>query len=268
MRCRVDGERLEIDFAGYSPVHSGNLNAGPAIVQSVVIYILRLLVDEPLPLNDGLLDPVSIRLPEGMLNPPFPADPDACPAVVGGNTETSQRLTDTLLKAFGLSACSQGTMNNLLFGNERFGYYETVAGGTGAGEGFDGADGVQHHMTNTRATDPEVLEHRYPVRLEHFSIRTGSGGAGRWRGGDGLVRTLLFLEPLELSLLTQHRNVAPYGMQGGEPGAVGRQILHRRGGTAEQLDWKDVVRVGAGDRLELLTPGGGGFGVRDRTDGR
>lgn len=266
--CRVDGERLEIDFAGCSPVHPGNLNATPAIVQSVVIYVLRLLVDEPLPLNDGLLKPVSIRLPESMLNPPFPTDPDDCPAVVGGNTETSQRLTDTLLKAFGLSACSQGTMNNLLFGNERFGYYETVAGGTGAGEGFDGADGVHHHMTNTRATDPEILEHRYPVRLERFSIRRGSGGAGRWHGGNGLVRTLLFLEPLELSLLTQHRKVAPYGMQGGEPGAVGRQTLYRRGGSAEQLDWKDVVRVEAGDRLELLTPGGGGFGVGERTDGR
>jgi 5-oxoprolinase (ATP-hydrolysing) len=197
-----------------------------------------------------------------MLNPPFPEDPAAAPAVVGGNVETSQRLVDTLLKALGLAACSQGTMNNVLFGNDRFGYYETVCGGAGAGPGFHGASAIHTHMTNTRITDPEVMEHRYPVRLERFAIRAGSGGAGRYRGGDGAVRELTFLAPMSLSILSQHRVEAPYGMDGGEPGLRGRQRLVRNTGETEDLASVDGREVHAGDRLILETPGGGGWGRR------
>ncbi|HVT15010.1 MAG TPA: hydantoinase B/oxoprolinase family protein [Thermoanaerobaculia bacterium] len=248
------------DFSGSAPVHPGNLNAPPAVVRAAVIYVLRLLVAEPLPLNEGLLRPVEIRLPPGMLNPPFPPDPWQAPAVVGGNVETSQRLVDTLLKALGLAACSQGTMNNLLFGNERFGFYETVCGGAGAGPGFAGASAVHTHMTNTRITDPELLEHRYPVRLERFAVRTGSGGAGRFHGGDGTVRELTFLAGMSLSLLTQHRVEAPYGVAGGHPGLPGRQRLVRAGGEVEELSPIDGREVEPGDRLILETPGGGGWG--------
>jgi 5-oxoprolinase (ATP-hydrolysing) len=180
--------------------------------------------------------------------------------VVGGNVETSQRVVDTLVKALGLLACGQGTMNNLLFGNQRFGFYETVCGGAGAGPGFHGASAVHIHMTNTRITDPEVLEHRYPVRLERFAIRRGSGGEGRWRGGDGAVRELTFLEPMSLSMLTQHRVEAPFGKEGGGPGARGRQRLVRASGEVEDLASVDGRDVEAGDRLILETPGGGGWG--------
>jgi 5-oxoprolinase (ATP-hydrolysing) len=249
-----------IDFSGSAGVHPGNLNAPPAVIRSAVLYVLRLLIAEPLPLNEGILEAVEIRIPPGMLNPPLPADPAEAPAVVGGNVETSQRVVDTLLKAFGLAACSQGTMNNTLFGNQRFGYYETVCGGAGAGPGFDGASAVHTHMTNTRITDPEVLEHRYPVRLERFAIRAGSGGSGKHRGGDGTVRELTFLEPMSLSLLCQHRVEAPYGMEGGEPGLRGRQRLVRATGGVEELKSVDGREVGPGDRLILETPGGGGWG--------
>jgi 5-oxoprolinase (ATP-hydrolysing) len=179
---------------------------------------------------------------------------------VGGNVETSQRVVDTLLKALRLAAGSQGTMNNLLFGNQRFGFYETVCGGAGAGPGFHGASAVHTHMTNTRITDPEVLEHRYPVRLERFAIRAGSGGAGRWRGGDGAVRELTFLEPMSLSLLSQHRVERPYGMAGGAPGEPGRQRLVRAAGGTMELASIDGCEVEPGDRLILETPGGGGWG--------
>jgi 5-oxoprolinase (ATP-hydrolysing) len=249
-----------IDFAGSAPVHPGNLNAPPAVVRSAVLYVLRLLIAEPLPLNEGILQAVEIRVPEGMLNPPFPDDPATAPAVVGGNVETSQRLVDTLLKAFGLAACSQGTMNNLLFGTERFGFYETLCGGTGAGPDWHGADAVHTHMTNTRITDPEILERRYPVRLERFAVRRGSGGAGRFRGGDGAVREITFLAPMSLSLLTQHRVEAPYGVEGGEPGARGRQRLLRAAGEEEALASIDAREVLPGDRLIVETPGGGGWG--------
>lgn len=249
-----------VDFAGSAGVHPGNLNAPPAVVRSAVLYVLRLLIAEPLPLNEGILRAVDIRVPPGMLNPPFPEDPAEAPAVVGGNVETSQRIVDTLVKALGLAACSQGTMNNLLFGNDRFGFYETVCGGAGAGPGFPGASAVHTHMTNTRITDPEVLEHRYPVRLERFAIRAGSGGAGRFRGGDGTVRELTFLAPMSLSLLTQHRVEAPYGMAGGGPGTPGRQRLARATGEVEELASVDGREVEPGDRLILETPGGGGWG--------
>lgn len=249
-----------VDFTGSAGVHPGNLNAPPAVVRSAVLYALRLLIAEPLPLNEGILKPVEIRVPPGMLNPPFPADPAEAPAVVGGNVETSQRIVDTLLKALGLAACSQGTMNNVLFGNPRFGYYETVCGGSGAGPGFHGASAVHTHMTNTRITDPELLEHRYPVRLERFAIRRGSGGAGRWRGGDGAIRELTFLDAVSLSLLTQHRVERPYGGSGGEPGLPGRQRLIRASGEVVELAPVDGCEVAPGDRLVLETPGGGGWG--------
>lgn len=258
--CNVDGESVSIDFTGTSGVHPGNLNANPSIVNSVVMYVLRLMVDEPLPLNDGLLEPVNLAIPRGMLNPEFPDDPTECPAVVGGNIETSQRLTDTLLKAFNLSACSYGTMNNVLFGNDSFGYYETVAGGTGAGDGFNGADAVHQHMTNTRAADPEILEHRYPVRLNRYAIRQNSGGKGKWKGGNGLIRELTFLEPVSLSVLAQHRRVPPYGLHGGENGETGRHWIELKDGTKRNLKWKDGIEIKIGDRFLMHTPGGGGWG--------
>ena len=255
----VAGERARIDFTGSAPVHPGNLNATPAIVQSAVLYVLRLLVARPLPLNEGFLDPVEVRLPPGMLNPPFTPAGDN-PAVVGGNVETSQRIVDTLLEALGIVAGSQGTMNNTLFGNDRFGYYETICGGTGAGPGFHGADAVHSHMTNTRITDAEVMESRYPVRTERFAVRRGSGGAGRWHGGDGAVRELTFLEPMTLSILTQHRQAGPKGGGGGGDGAPGWQHVVRKDGTIHELAAMDGVEVEAGDRLVMETPGGGGWG--------
>jgi 5-oxoprolinase (ATP-hydrolysing) len=263
VRIELAGDGARIDFAGCAPVHPGNLNATPAIVQSAVIYVLRLLLEEPLPLNEGLLRAVSIHLAPGILDPPFPDDPGLAPAVVGGNVETSQRLVDTLLKALGLAACSQGTMNNVIFGNAEYGYYETLGGGCGAGEGFHGAGGVHSHMTNTRITDPEIVEHRYPVRVERFALRRGSGGEGRFRGGEGLVREFTFLEPSTLSLLTQHRTVRPYGLRGGGPGAAGAQSVVRADGTVERLESIDGREVEPGDRLIVETPGGGGFGDGD-----
>ncbi len=255
------GGRAVIDFTGSAPTHAGNLNATPAIVHSAVMYVLRLLVGRPLPLNEGLLDPVSMILPENtILNPRFSDDAARCPAVVGGNTETSQRLVDTLIKALGLAACSQGTMNNVLFGDERFGYYETICGGAGASETQDGADAVHTHMTNTRITDVEVLEHRYPVRVRQFAIRRGSGGLGRRRGGDGVVREIEFLEPVALSVLTQHRTIPPFGCAGGESGACGRQTLDRADGTIVELASIDGGDAKPGDRLIIETPGGGGWG--------
>ena len=257
-------EGTVIDFTGSGPVHRGNLNVTPAIVQSAVMYVLRLLLDEPLPLNDGLLRAVTLRLPpDSIVNPRFPEDPAQAPAVVGGNVETSQRIVDTLLKCFERVACSQGTMNNVLFGTERFGYYETVCGGTGAGPGFDGTSAVHSHMTNTRITDPEILEHRYPVRVERFAIRQGSGGEGRWRGGDGVVRELVFLEAMSLSILAQHRHEGPYGMEGGSAGEPGKQMIVRADGAVMELKGIDGCEVRRGDRLILETPGGGGWGATD-----
>lgn len=253
--------RLAVDFTGTSPVHRGNLNATRAVVQSAVLYVLRLLLQRDLPLNEGLLEPVELVLPESMLNPVFSGAAARDPAVVGGNVEVSQRLVDTLVRALGLQACSQGTMNNLLFGNDRFGYYETIAGGAGAGEGYDGASALHTHMTNTAITDPEIIEQRYPVSLREFSIRRGSGGAGKWKGGDGVVREFEFLEPLTVSLLTQHRTSGPFGMQGGGCGQPGRQRLFRAGGGQQELPSAATIAVGSGDRLRIETPGGGGYGT-------
>ncbi len=256
-----EAEILRLDFTGTSPVHAGNLNATRAIVSSAVLYALRLLLQEDLPLNEGLLQPVEMLLPEGtLLNPTFTGDATRDPAVVGGNVEVSQRLVDTLLLAFKLQACSQGTMNNFLFGNDRFGYYETVAGGTGAGPGHDGADALHSHMTNTAITDPEILEQRYPVRLRQFAIRRDSGGEGRWKGGNGVVREFEFLAPLTVSLLTQHRQSPPYGMEGGGAGVEGRQVL-LRDDVATPLPSSTSFTVVAGDRVRMETPGGGAWGA-------
>ncbi len=251
---------FRMDFTGTGAVHPGNLNANPAIVHSVIMYVLRLLLKEDLPLNDGILEAIELILPEGLLNPPFPEDPFKCPALVGGNVEISQRLTDTLLKALELQAASQGTMNNVLFGNERFGYYETICGGCGAGPGFHGADAVHHHMTNTRITDPEIMEHRYPVHLVKFQIRKKSGGKGAYRGGDGVTREIRFLEKVELSLLTQRRNSGPYGMKGGGDGKPGEQYIIRKDGTKIPLEAVSSAWILPGDSLRIETPGGGAWG--------
>ncbi|TDU68193.1 5-oxoprolinase (ATP-hydrolysing) [Prosthecobacter fusiformis] len=252
--------RLRLDFTGTSPVHPHNLNATRAIVSSAVLYTLRLLLQEDLPLNEGLLEPVEIILPKGtLLNPVFTGDPAQDPAVVGGNVEVSQRLVDTLLLAFRLQACSQGTMNNFLFGDGRFGYYETIAGGTGAGPGYHGADALHSHMTNTAITDPEIIEQRYPVRLHEFSIRQHSGGTGQWHGGNGIVREFEFLQPLTVSLLTQHRQSAPYGLEGGQGGSCGRQFLIQ-GQDSTILPSSTSFPVQPGERIRIETPGGGGWG--------
>jgi 5-oxoprolinase (ATP-hydrolysing) len=256
----ADG-RAVFDFAGTGPVLPGNLNANRAITTSAVMYVLRTLVDEDIPLNQGVLRPVEIRLPECLLNPPEQPRPEQCAAVAGGNVETSQRVVDVLLGALELAAASQGTMNNTIFGNERFGYYETVCGGAGATEQAAGASAVHTHMTNTRLTDPEIFERRYPVRLWEFAIRRNSGGAGAHRGGDGAMRRIEFLEPLEVSLVTSRRgSYPPYGLHGGEPGALGRNTLLRADGSRESLPAQTQFRALPGDQLLLETPGGGGWG--------
>jgi len=249
-------KKLVIDFTGSSQLHPGNLNATPAIVQSVILYVLRVWINKPIAMNEGLIEPIQIILPHGLLNPDFTK---AQPAVVGGNTEVSQRLTDTLLKALQLSACSQGTMNNFLFGNARFGFYETICGGSGAINGYAGADAVHTHMTNTRITDAEILEHRYPVLLTRFEIRKNSGGKGKWRGGDGVIREVTFNETMEVNLLTQHRKEAPYGMAGGKAGKRGEQFLIRNGKKI-RLTGLATIEVNGVDRILIETPGGGGWG--------
>ncbi len=254
-----DEQGLRIDFNGSAAAHPGSLNATPAIIRSATLYVLRLWLREDLPLNEGLLEPVQIVCPEGFLNPRFTGDALADPAVVGGNVEVSQRVVDTLLKALGVQACSQGTMNNVLFGNDRFGYYETIAGGAGAGPDHDGASALHTHMTNTAITDVEILERRFPVRLRRFAIRHDSGGAGRHRGGDGVVREFEFLAPLTVSWLTQHRAQAPYGREGGDDGQCGRQQLHSQGAW-QLLPSGGSAQAQAGDRFLIETPGGGGWG--------
>jgi 5-oxoprolinase (ATP-hydrolysing) len=255
VRLAVTGERMLVDFTGTGAASRGNLNAPRAVVQAALLYVLRALVAERIPLNGGCLAPVELRIPPGSLLDPPPGS-----AVAGGNVETSQRVVDVLLGALGRVAASQGTMNNVAFGSERFAYYETLGGGAGAGEGFDGASGVHVHMTNTRITDPEILETRYPVRLRGFALRRGSGGDGRWRGGDGLVRAYEFLEPMTVSLLAERRAVRPYGMHGGAPGAPGRDRLERADGSVLALPGKLTFDVRPGDVLRIETPGGGGFG--------
>jgi 5-oxoprolinase (ATP-hydrolysing) len=257
----VAGDEATIDFSGSGPVVPGNLNANRAIVTAAVMYCLRLLIQEDIPLNQGVLAPVRLVLPEGLLNPSRGPSAEQSAAIAGGNVETSQRVVDAVLGALGLAAASQGTMNNLLFGNGAMGYYETICGGAGATAEAEGASAIHTHMTNTRATDPEVLERRWPVRLREFSIRRGSGGAGRHGGGDGVVRRLEFLADLEVSILSQRRGpYLPYGLEGGDPGAPGRNILQRSDGSKEILGGIAYFRVHPGDCLTIETPGGGGFG--------
>ena len=260
VKLRVTVDRTagsaHFDFGGTGPQVLGNTNAPPAVTYSAVIYSLRCMVDADIPLNQGCLAPVTLAIPPGCLLAP---DPDA--AVVGGNVLTSQRVTDVVLKAFGAAAASQGCMNNLTFGDAALGYYETIAGGAGAGPGWAGRAGVHTHMTNTRITDPEILERRYPVVLRAFHLRSGSGGAGRWPGGDGVVRELEFLRPLTACVLTERRATRPFGLAGGGDGAAGVNLLIRRGGRVISLGGKNVVSMAGGDRLRILTPGGGGYGV-------
>jgi 5-oxoprolinase (ATP-hydrolysing) len=257
----VEGDAATFDFAGTGPVLSGNLNANRAIVTAAVMYCLRCLIDEEIPLNQGVLAPVQIELPECLLNPPAKDDPRKCAAVVGGNVETSQRVVDAILGALGVAAASQGTMNNLLIGDDSFGYYETISGGSGATPDLPGADAVQTHMTNTRLTDPEVIERRYPLRVRRFAIRRGSGGKGKQCGGDGVIRELEFLSNLQVSILSQRRGpYPPYGQRGGSPGEIGRNQLRRANGTIEDLSGIAQFVAHAGDVLRLETPGGGGFG--------
>jgi 5-oxoprolinase (ATP-hydrolysing) len=256
-------DTLTIDFSGTSPAHPGNLNATPAIVRSAVIYCLRLLAGEPMPLNEGLLRPVKLHVPECFLSPTFSSDPSRCPAVAGGNVETSQRMVDALLQVLSLAACSQGTMNNVIFGTVRGSHYETVGGGCGAAPGASGGSGLHSHMTNTAITDPEILEWRFPVRLERFELRRGSGGAGRWPGGDGLRREIRFLDAASLSMLTQRRQSGPAGAAGGSEGLSGRQLLLRADGSEEELPSAAQRQLQPGDRLLLETPGGGGWEAKD-----
>lgn len=257
---KVKGDAAVIDFKGTADVHPGNLNATPAIVHSAVIYVLRVLIGEALPLNEGIMQAVKLKIPHGMLNPVFDSDPHKAPAVSGGNVETSQRIVEVLFKALNTCAASQGTMNNVLFGDETFSYYETVCGGSGATANANGADAVHTHMTNTRITDPEILEHRYPVWLERFCIRPNSGGEGKHRGGHGVIREMTFLKPVSLSIISQHRSEGPYGLNGGKPGAPGRQSIVSNDGTITELSAVDKCEIKAGDRLILQTPGGGGWG--------
>ncbi|MER6978618.1 hydantoinase B/oxoprolinase family protein [Streptomyces carpinensis] len=257
VRVRVDraNRSATIDFTGTSPQLDTNFNAPFSVVNAAVLYVFRTLVADDIPLNDGCLRPLRVVVPPGsMLSPEPPA------AVVAGNVETSQAITGALYAALGVQAEGSGTMNNVTFGNERHQYYETVASGSGAGDGFAGASVVQTHMTNSRLTDPEVLEWRLPVRLEDFSVRRGSGGAGRWRGGDGAVRRIRFLEAMTVSTLSQHRRIPPYGMAGGEPGARGTGRVERTDGTVVELGGSDSADVAPGDVLVIETPGGGGYG--------
>jgi 5-oxoprolinase (ATP-hydrolysing) len=245
-----------VDFTGTSPEQESNFNAPSAVCRAAVLYVFRTLVDDEIPMNDGCLKPLDIVIPErSMLSPRYPA------AVVAGNVETSQYITDTLYGALGVMAAAQGTMNNFTWGNERHQYYETICGGSGAGPGFHGADTVHTHMTNARLTDPEVLEWRFPVRLEEFSIRHGSGGRGAYRGGDGASRRVRFLEPMTAAILSSHRRVPPYGMAGGGPGDTGRNWVERSDGGREELGGTAKTEMQPGDVFVIETPGGGGYGA-------
>lgn len=259
LKISVDRDKrtATIDFTGTSDQSSSNYNAPIAICKAAVLYVFRTLVNDEIPLNEGCLKPINLIVPKrSMINPEYPA------AVIAGNTEVSQAITNALYGALEVLSASQGTMNNFIYGNDKYQNYETVCGGTGAGLNHDGASAVQSHMTNTRMTDPEVLELRYPVINKEFSIRQGSGGAGKHRGGDGVVRSLCFLEPMTATMLTSHRVVPPFGLQGGEPGKCGNNYVIRANGEAEQLRGNDETQMNPGDTFVMETPGGGGFGSK------
>jgi len=255
LKIKIQKSDMALDFTGSAPVHPQSLNANPAIVQSAILYGLRCLLHEEIPLNAGVLKPIQLIIPEGMLNPPMTANA----AVAGGNVEVSQRVVDVFFGALQVVAASQGTMNNVVFGNDRFSYYETICGGSGAGPEFDGASAVQCHMTNTRMTDPEVFEQRYPVRLEAFQIRQGSGGRGTHCGGDGVIRKIRFLETVNCSLMTSRRTMQPFGLGTGDPGKSGKNLLHKIDSSILKLDSLDQVTIQSGELLEIYTPGGGGY---------
>ena len=262
LEIRVDrsNREAEIDFSGSSPQSEGNFNAPLPICRACVLYVFRTLVGAGIPMNSGCMKPLRVILPEGtLLNPRWPA------AVVAGNVETSQCVVDALFGALRVMAAAQGTMNNVTFGNDRYQYYETICGGSGAGPDFDGASAVHTHMTNSRLTDPEVLELRFPVLLREFRLRPGSGGAGRHRGGDGAVRSIEFLESMQLAVLSNRRRTAPFGLAGGQDAAPGRARVERCNGEATELSARDKTRVGPGDLFVIETPGGGGFGTPDKS---
>jgi 5-oxoprolinase (ATP-hydrolysing) len=257
VRIMVDRQRREatVDFTGTSPQQPTNFNAPEPVTRAAVLYVFRVMVDDDIPMNAGCLRPINIVIPRrSMLSPEYPA------AVVAGNVEVSQAVTDTLFGALGALAAAQGTMNNLNFGNTRHQYYETICSGSPAGPGFPGTDAVHTHMTNTRLTDPEVLEFRYPVVLEDFHIRSGSGGRGKWTAGDGVRRTIRFLERMECTILSGHRRVRPFGLAGGEPGQVGENWVRRADGRIESLQGADATMVDAGDAIIIQTPTAGGYG--------
>ncbi|MFO1100945.1 MAG: hydantoinase B/oxoprolinase family protein [Xanthobacteraceae bacterium] len=257
VRIAVDKERREatVDFSGTSPQQPDNFNAPEPVARAAVLYVFRVMVDDDIPMNGGCLRPIRIVIPAGsMLSPEYPA------AVVAGNVETSQAVTDALFGALGALAAAQGTMNNLNFGNTRYQYYETICSGSPAGPGFDGADAVHTHMTNTRLTDPEVLEFRYPVLLEDFHIRKGSGGRGKWHAGDGIRRTIRFLERMECTILSGHRRVPPFGLAGGEAGQVGENWVRRKDGRMEKLKACDATVLEPGEAIIIQSPTAGGYG--------
>ncbi|MDD1435236.1 hydantoinase B/oxoprolinase family protein [Dolichospermum sp. ST_sed10] len=250
-----ENRSAKIDFTGTSAQLNSNFNAPKAVTQAAVLYVFRTLVNNNIPLNAGCLKPLEIIIPQGcMLNPIYPA------AVVAGNVETSQTIVDALYGALGIMAASQGTMNNFTFGNQKYQYYETICGGSGAGIDFDGTDAVHTHMTNSRLTDPEVLETRYPVQVESFSLRPQSGGKGKHSGGNGVIRRIKFLEPMTANILSGHRRVPPFGLHGAEAGQVGRNWVQRENGTEEILSSTATVEMQPGDIFVIETPGGGGFG--------
>jgi 5-oxoprolinase (ATP-hydrolysing) len=258
VRVSIDRSRRTavVDFTGTCAQVANNFNAPSSVAVAAVLFVFRTLVDRDMPLNQGCLKPLEIVIPEGsMLNPRYPA------AVVAGNVETSQCITNALFGALGVCAASQCTMNNFSFGNEEHQYVETIAGGSGAGPAYDGTDAVHTNMTNSLITDPEVLEFRHPVLLEAFEIRRGSGGTGRWRGGDGVTRRIRFLAPMTASILSNNRRVAPFGMAGGAPGELGRNRVQRAAGQLHELSSCATVDVAPGDTFIIETPGGGGYGL-------
>jgi 5-oxoprolinase (ATP-hydrolysing) len=259
VKITVDKERREatVDFTGTSPQQPTNFNAPEPVARAAVLYVFRVMVDDEIPMNAGCLRPIRIIIPKkSMLSPEYPA------AVVAGNVETSQAVTNCLFGALGALAAAQGTMNNLNFGNDKYQYYETICSGSPAGPGFDGTDAVHTHMTNTRLTDPEVLEFRYPVVLEDFHIRKDSGGKGKWKAGDGIRRTIRFLEKMECTILSGHRRVRPFGLAGGEAGQVGENTVRRKDGQIEKLAGCDATTIDAGEAIIIQSPTAGGYGKR------
>jgi 5-oxoprolinase (ATP-hydrolysing) len=261
VKISVDKDKREatVDFTGTSPQQNTNFNAPEPVARAAVLYVFRVMVDDEIPMNGGCLRPINIVIPKkSMLSPEYPA------AVVAGNVETSQAVTNCLFGALGALAAAQGSMNNLNFGNAKYQYYETICSGSPAGPGFPGTDAVHTHMTNTRLTDPEVLEFRYPVLLEDFHIRQGSGGRGRWNAGDGVRRTIRFLEKMDCTILSGHRRVRPFGLGGGEAGQIGENSVRRNDGRVEKLAGADATVIDAGEAIIIQPPTAGGYGKPER----